>query len=71
MKYRDVNLKHPYIIRKIYSKTESYSLVQTNERSDILTIREGLQNLKAELSTFKVYVMVDLLEMKQNSNKHN
>ena len=40
-------------IRKIYSKKESYSLVQTNERSDILTIKEELQNPKAELSTLK------------------
>ena len=31
------------VIRKIYSKKESYSLVQTNERSDILPIKEELQ----------------------------
>ena len=59
------------VIRKIYSKKESYSVVQTNERSDILTIKEELQNLKAELSTFKDYVMVNLLEMKQNNNERN
>ena len=41
------------VISKIYSKKESYSLVQANERGDILTIKEKLQNLKAELSTFK------------------
>ena len=59
------------VIRKIYSKKESYSLVQTNERSDILTIKEELQILNAELSTFKDYVMADLLEMKQNNNERN
>ena len=59
------------VIRKIYSKNETYSLVQTNEQSDILTIKEELQNLKAELSTFNDYVMADLLEMKQNNNEHN
>ena len=59
------------VIRKIYSKNESYSLVQTNEQSYILTIKEELQNLKAELSTFNDYVMADLLEMKQNNNEHN
>ena len=51
------------VIRKIYSKNESYSLVQTNERSHILKIKEKLKNLKAELSNFKGYVMADLLEM--------
>ena len=41
------------VIRKIYSKKESYSLlVQTNERSDIVPIKEKLENLKAELSTY-------------------
>ena len=64
-------LRQGKVIRKIYSKKESYSLVQTNERSDILTIKEELQNLKAELFTFKGYVMADLLEMKQSSNEHN
>ena len=59
------------VIRKIYSKKGSYSLVQTNERSDIVTIKEELQNLKTGLSTFKDYVMADLLEMKQNNNKRN
>ena len=59
------------VIRKIYSKKGSYSLVQTNERSDIVTIKEELQNLKTGLSTFKDYVMVDLLEMKQNNNERN
>ena len=51
------------VIRKIYSKNEFYSLVQTNERSHILKIKEELQDLKAELSTFKGYVIADLLEM--------
>ena len=37
------------VIRKIYSKKKSYSLVQRHERSDTLTIKEELQNLKAEL----------------------
>ena len=59
------------VIRKIYSKKESYSLVQTNEHSVILIIKEELQNLKAELCTFNGYVMADLLEMKQNNNKCN
>ena len=59
------------VIRKIYSKKGSYSLVQTNERSDIVTIKEELQNLKTGLSTFKDYVMADLLEMKQNNNERN
>ena len=59
------------VIRKIYSKKESYSLLQTNELSDILTIKEELQNLKGELSTFKDYVMANLLEMKQKSNERN
>ena len=36
------------VIRKTYRKKESYSLVQTNERSDILTIKQELQNLKFE-----------------------
>ena len=59
------------VISKIYGKKESYSLIQTNEWSDILTIKEELKNPKAELSTFKVYVMANLLEMKQNNNKRN
>ena len=59
------------VIRKIYSKKESYSLVKINEWSDILTIKKELQNLKAELSTFKDYVMADLIEMKQNNNELN
>ena len=59
------------VIRKIYGKKESYSLVQTNEHSVILIIKEELQNLKVELCTFNGYVMADLLEMKQNSNKLN
>ena len=33
-----------------------------------VVIKEELQNLKAELSTFKDSVMAYLLEMKQNSN---
>ena len=37
------------VIRKIYSKKGSYSLVQTNDRSDIVTIKEELQNLKTGL----------------------
>ena len=53
------------VIRKIYSKKGSYSLVQTNEQSDIVIIKEELQNLKTGLSAFKDYVMADLLEMKQ------
>ena len=48
------------VISKIYGKKESYSLIQTNEWSDILIIKEELKNPKAELSTFKVYVMADL-----------
>ena len=59
------------VIRKIYSKKESYSLVKINEWSDILTIKKELQNLKAELSTFKDYVLADLIEMKQNNNELN
>ena len=59
------------VIRKICSQKESYSIVQANERSDILTVKEELQNLKAELSTFKDYLMADLLEMKQNNNERN
>ena len=35
------------VIRKIYSKKQSYTLVQINQRSEILTIKEELQNLKA------------------------
>ena len=58
------------VITKIYSKKEYYSLVQTNEQSDILTIKEELPNLKAELS-IKDYVIADLLEMKQNNNERN
>lgn len=46
-----------------------FSLASTNDRSDILIIKKELQNLKAELSSFKDSVMVDLLEMKQNSNE--
>ena len=50
------------VIRKIYSKKESYSLV---------TYKGGTTNSKAELNTFKDYVMADLLERKQNSNERN
>ena len=49
------------VIRKIYSKKESCSLVQTNERSDILTIKEELQIPKGEMSPFKDSVMANLL----------
>ena len=59
------------VIRKIYSKKQSYTLVQINQRSEILTIKEELQNLKAELSSFKDSVMADLSEIKQISNRHN
>ena len=37
----------------------------------ILTIKEELQNVKAELSTFRDYVMADSLQMKQNNNERN
>ena len=42
--------------------------MQTNERSDILTIKKELQNLKAEMNTFKDYVITELLEMEQISS---
>ena len=48
----------------MYSKKESSSLVQTNKRSDIVTLKEELQNIYAKLITVKDYVMADLLEMK-------
>ena len=63
-------VKERKVISMTYSKKESYSLVQTNELSDILTIKEELKNLKAELITFKDSVMANL-EMKQNSNELN
>ena len=63
-------VKERKVISMTYSKKESYSLVQTNELSDILTIKEELKNLKAELITFKDSVMANL-EMKQNSNERN
>ena len=47
------------VIRKIYSRKESYALLQTSERSDILAVKEELQNLKAELSAIEDYVMAD------------
>ena len=49
------------VIRTIYTKKESCSLVQTNERSDILTIKEELQIPKGEMSPFKDSVMANLL----------
>ena len=63
-------VKERKVISMTYSKKESYSLVQTNELSDILTIKEELKNLKAELITFKDSVVANL-EMKQNSNERN
>ena len=55
----------------MYSKKESSSLVQTNKRSDIVTLKKELQNIYAKLITVKDYVMADLLEMKQNNNERN
>ena len=49
------------VIRKIYSKKESCSLVQTNERSDTLTIKEELKIPKGEMSLFKDSVIATLL----------
>ena len=44
-------------------------MVGANKDSDTETIKEELQSLRTEMSTFKQFIMAKLLEVKTNRNE--
>lgn len=58
------------VVIKTHSKKEFYLLLSTNEDSDTGTIKEELQSLSARMSSFKQFIMAELLEVKMHMNEN-
>lgn len=59
------------VVKRTYSKKGSYSLLSPNKDSDTETIKEELQSLSAEMSTFKQFIMAIWPEVKMNRNENS
>ena len=55
--YLNTLLTRGKVAKKTYNKKEFYSQVRTNEDRDTETVKEELQSLRAEVSSFKEFVI--------------